>query len=110
MSVNTATTLYKNLPETTDASRAKAVREAFQREMEMTCSERFGLSVASWKQELQYVTVAELLARNTDALVDDYWEAKHTMSAAELTELLTAVKVGSDMLDTDYLDQCSEPC
>jgi hypothetical protein len=84
------------LPAITDIDRANAVRHAVQRELGQV------LTAAQW-DEIKDKSLADLLAANTDALVDDVYEGGPDQ---DITDLLTAIKAGSELLDTDYLSQC----
>ena len=86
------------LPAITDADRADAVRHAVQRELG-----KGELTVAQWG-EIKDMTLADLLAANTDALTDDLYEGGPDQD--DITVLLTAIKAGSELLGTDYLTRC----
>jgi hypothetical protein len=87
------------LPDITDAHRADAVRYALKRELE-----GHALSVGQW-DEIKVKSLADILAANTDALVDDLYDEEGG-SDQDITGTLTAIKAGSELLGTDYLGPC----
>lgn len=85
------------LRDITDADRADAVKYAVERELG-----RGELTPGTWA-EIQDRSLASLLAENTDALVDDFFEEEEASSDEAITGLLLAIKTGSELLDADYL-------
>lgn len=87
------------LPAITDADRANAVRYAVERELG-----KGELTAAQWG-EIKDMTLADLLAANTDALTDDLYEGGPGQD--DITGTLTAIKAGSELLGTDFLARAS---
>lgn len=107
-------TRMPDLPETTDEMRKGVIRNAVERELAVTF-----FRPEDWA-EIKDRTLEELLSANTDALAEDFFELREQPEVdseipevihahtEEIKQILTAIKVSTEILGPPYAHYFSQ--